>query len=141
MIRNDQIQAGLIAYLKLQSAILTLLVDVNGESVTEEIREDQYQSREFSYPNIRVRVISNIPNKCWNEVNIGIQCFSEQASSQESDKLAGTVAEAFEDTANRPITFTANGLQNCYTITNIIPAFRADKRTWRAEVMLRGHVT
>jgi hypothetical protein len=51
---NDQIQEAWVLYLKANTNILAELND------NDEIREDNWQGDEFSYPNIRVRIVSKI---------------------------------------------------------------------------------
>ena len=55
MLRNDEIQAAWVAYLKANANILAELDD------TDEIREDGWKGPDFTYPNIRVRIIDNTP--------------------------------------------------------------------------------
>ena len=55
MITNNTIQAALISKLLANITITAELDDA------EEIRENEWQGTAFSYPNIRVRIISNDP--------------------------------------------------------------------------------
>lgn len=127
-IRNDQIQAGLVSYLKSKTTITSLLDSV------DEIREDQWQGTEFLYPNIRVRLIKNEPyQECFHSFTCGIQVFSEEASSREADQICGTIATEFH-----PKSFTSNSLAFLVNVTNVLPAVRSDTRTWRSEVLIRG---
>lgn len=131
MIRDDQIQAGIVSYLKSKTTITSQLSD------TDEIREDQWQGRDFVYPNIRVRLISNSPQGdirggCNHLVSIGIQVFSEQDSSQQADRIAGIIGDMLHGRS-----FSSNSLNFHTTVTNLLPAVRSDIRTWRSEVLLQ----
>ena len=76
MIHNDRIQAALLARAKSKATILAKLDD------PDEIREDQWQGREFTYPDYRIRIIRNEPlNDCYQRVEFSFQAFSETSSS------------------------------------------------------------
>ena len=136
-IRNDQIQAGLISYLKGKTTITNLLDDEDNPNGADEIREDQWQGDDFYYPNVRVRLISNKPfQECYHWIECGIQVFSEGASSLEADQISGIIATEFH-----PKGFTSNSLAFLVNVTNVIPAIRSDARTWRSEVLIHGVVS
>ena len=131
MIRNDQIQTGIVSYLK---GIATITAEL---TTSAEIREDQWQGRDFVYPNIRVRMISNSPqvdnrDGCNHSVNIGIMAFSEDASSQQADRIAGIIGTVLHGRG-----FSSNSLSFHSVVTNLVPAVRSDMRTWRSEVLLQ----
>lgn len=132
MLRNDELQAGLVTKIKGLQALLT------GTSVTAtEVREDQWQGTEFGYPNVRIRMISNTPvasdicNR--TKFTVSFQCFSEGSSSLESDRIAGIINTALHTTQ-----FVSNGIAFGLTATGIVPAIRSDIRTWRAEALMQG---
>jgi hypothetical protein len=129
VLRNDQIQAAWVAYLKSNTNILAELTD------NDEIREDFWQGTEFSYPNIRVRVVSNTPQAgrdCnLHDVVIGTQSFSEQTSSQQADRIAGIIMTELHDKQ-----FTSNGIAFGVRTSDLIPAVRTDERTWRSEAIM-----
>ena len=56
MIDNDDIQAGLVAYLKAQTTTIVALLDSSGE-----IKEDQWQGTTFLYPAVRVDLGPQLP--------------------------------------------------------------------------------
>jgi hypothetical protein len=132
MINNLSIQTALVAYLKSKAAITAVV------SVTE-IREDQWQGTEFSYPNIRVRMISNRPRETncdVSEVNFAIQIFSQQDSSIEAEQIAVII-----NTALHARSFESVGIRFSVQTMNQIPAFRQDVRTWRSELLMRATAT
>lgn len=137
MLRNDEIQAGLITRLKANATILTELVDANGESVSEEIREDQYKSQYTSYPNIRVRLISSSPlaDKECNHLrfSVAFQVFSESDNSLQADRIAGIINNEFHGKQ-----FIANGIAYSTRLTSLVPAVSDGMRTWRSEVVMTG---
>jgi hypothetical protein len=128
VLRNDQIQAAWIARL---DGIATILAELDD---TDEIREDFWQGDEFSYPNIRVRIVSNTPQAgrdCnLHDIVIGTQVFSEEASSQQADRIAGIIMTELHDTQ-----FTSNGIAFGVRTSDLIPAVRTDERTWRSEAL------
>ena len=131
MIRNDQIQQGIVSYLKANATITAQL------TTSAEIREDQWQGRDFVYPNIRVRMISNLPqidnrDGCDHRVSMGIQAYSEDDSSQEADRIAGIIGNVLHGRS-----FSSNSLNFHSVVTNLVPAVRSDIRTWRSEVLLQ----
>jgi hypothetical protein len=129
VLRNDQIQAAWVAYLKANATILAQLLD------NDEIREDNWQGDKFTYPNIRVRVVSNTPQAgrdCnLHDVVIGTLAFSEDASSQQADTIAGIIMTELHDKQ-----FTSNGIAFGVRTTDLIPAVRQDERTWRSEAIM-----
>ena len=142
MITNEEIQSALITYLKSKSAIVNALVDLNGTLIgAKEIREDQWQGTEFDYPNIRVRMISNNPigdsDQCdASNFSVSIMSFSEIASSKTAEHISGIIS-----TSLHAKSFTQNGLFLNLRTTNLIPAVRTDRNTWRAECLMQGTVT
>jgi hypothetical protein len=133
VLRNDQIQAALVAYLKGKTDI----TDLTG---VDEIREDQWQGTNFSYPNVRVRMISNRPvggKDCpLQTITVSFMVFSEDASSLEAEQIAGIINNTLND-----ITFISNGIMVSLRTSNLIPAVRSDERTWRTEALLEGSVS
>lgn len=132
LLRDDQIQAGLISYLKSKAAITIQIPSAS------EIHEDQWQGTEFEYPNIRVRMVSNRPGEigCPQEIEVGFQVLSEEDSSQEADTIAGTIADILHGRG-----FNSNNIHYSLVVSNLIPAFRVDLRTWRSECLMRGSVS
>lgn len=133
MLRNDQIQAALVAYLKANTT-------VTAEVPAVEIREDQWQGRDFTYPNIRVRLISNTPlyaGDCnLHRVSLGILVFTEDASSLNSDKIAGIIHSVLHDHH-----FNTSNITFSLRTTNLVPALRSNIQEWRSEILMSGIVS
>lgn len=131
MIPNDEIQEALLDYAKSKALILAKLTD------TEEIREDQWQGREFSYPAIRLRIILNEALECGQRIEFSFQAFSENSSSQQADDICGTINDEFHNNS-----FTSDGIRFSGVIcSNLAPAVRQDQRTWRSEAFYEVIVT
>lgn len=128
--RNDQLKSSIVAKLKADTVVTTLLTD------TEEIREVQWQGTIFSYPNIRVRVVENSPDKngcAFTNARMGIMVFSEDDSSQEADQIAGIIANQLHTQS-----FTSQSIKFTLYAEKIIPAIRRDDNVWVSEVILNG---
>jgi hypothetical protein len=134
VLRNDQIQSAWVDYLKANTTILAELSD------NDEIREDNWQGDEFSYPNIRVRIVSNTPMEgrdCnLHDVVIGTLAFSEQASSQQADRIAGIIMTELHDKQ-----FVSENIAFGVRTSDLIPAVRTDERTWRSEAIMSIRVS
>ena len=133
MLRNDEIQSAIVLYLKNLSDITDELLD------NDEIREDQWQSKNFSYPNIRVRLISNDPDlaQCdLHSVLVSCMAFSEEYSSQQADRIAGIIGITLHERS-----FVSNSIAFTTTVTDLVPAIRMDERTWRSETILNAKVS
>ena len=135
MIRNDEVQAEWVRTAKANANILAQLNDNN------EIREDQWQGAGFSYPAIRVNqiVLSPIKDHCdkW-EFRTSFEVYSEEASSQQADRIAGIIGGEYHNTA-----YTSNGIRFYRVLVapnGLLSAIREDDRTWRSEVVLVGSV-
>lgn len=124
---NDDIQQGIISYLKGKSAITSQLKSSN------DIKEDQWKGTVANYPMIRVRMISNVPSsECDASFTASIMVFSEEASSQEADHIAGIIANILLGRG-----FSSTGVAFVVWATNIIPAI-GQEQTWRSEVLISG---
>lgn len=133
MLRNDEIQASIVEYLKNLSDITGELLD------TDEIREDQWQSKNFTYPNIRVRLISNDLDltKCGlHSVLFSCMAFSEEYSSQQADRIAGIMGITLHERS-----FVSNSIAFTTTVTDLVPAIRISEQTWRSEAILNAKVS
>ena len=129
-ISNADIQAAIVAKLKAATTVTAVVSST-------EIREDQWQGTDFTYPNIRVRMIKNAPFDAENcsitDFSVGIQVHSEDASSYEADRIAGIINSVLH---GHP--WSTATLNLTLRTTNLVPAIRSDSRTWRAEVLMAG---
>lgn len=133
MLRNDTIQAGLITKLKSLTA-------VTAEVTTSEIRESQYQGTEFIYPNVRLDLLPTIPSieGCsYADISFYVRVFSEGASSQECDRIAGKVAQGLHS-----VSFTENDVYfSGVRVRSIGSALRVSNRVWQANVQVTAIVS
>lgn len=139
MLRNDQVQAAIVAYLKTISDITNELVTARNSNGADEIREDSWQGREFTYPNIRVRLIDNEPEQpeCdLHRVVLSFMVFSEDPSSQEADKIAGIINNTLHGRS-----FQSNNISFSLRTTSLVPAIRVSEQTWRAETLMEARAS
>ena len=131
MLDNNDIQAGLIAYLKANTTVVALLA--SGTS----IKEDQWQGTTFVYPAVRVDLGMQLPRGNFDgaEATFSVICYSEDASSQEADRLAGTINDQLHRKA-----FTSSGVRYSIYSRGLIPAIREDERTWRSEATFHATI-
>ena len=130
--RNDEIQEGIVAYLKSMTVITDLLYNCDAD----QIKEYNWQGTEDAYyPCIRVKLFGNIPNDdCTKSTySVSILAFDENASSHNADHIAGIIAGIL-----RRRGFTSSGVVFTSRVTNVIHAVRQDMRTWRSEVLVTG---
>ena len=129
--RNDEIQEGLVAYLKSKIEITDLLYNTDAE----QIKEYNWQGTVANYPCVRVRIFGNMPNDdCSKSVfTASILVFDENASSQQCDRIAGIIGGIL-----RRRGFISSGVAFTSKVTNLIHAVRQDMRTWRSEILLSG---
>jgi hypothetical protein len=132
MIDNDDIQAGLVAYLQAQTTTIVALLDSSGD-----IKEDQWQGTTFLYPAVRVDLGPQLPKANCDaaDVTFSVLCYSENASSKEADELAGTVNTDLHRKA-----FTKSSVRYSIYSQGLIPAIREDDRTWRSEATFHATV-
>lgn len=133
---NNQVQQNIISRLKSIAALVAELVAF--DSSANEIREDQWQGDQFVYPNVRVRLISNNPDGDTDDCNsssvsVGIMVFTQDYSSLEADKITGIISSSLHGK-----TYTANNVELFLRTTDILPAVRSDRNTWRAECLMSG---
>ncbi|MHA2135896.1 MAG: hypothetical protein ACW99J_18720 [Candidatus Thorarchaeota archaeon] len=90
MIDNAQIQTDVVAAIKAESTITSLLHS------SAEVREANFMGADFRYPTIRVRIdnhspINNIDPCDHSVVSFSILCYTEEASSLTCQQLAAAV--------------------------------------------------
>ena len=127
MLANDDIQAALVAYLKAKTAVTSLLVTSAG------VKESQWQGTQFDYPAVRLDLGVQTPvgggsGSCPARLTISIRCYSQNASSQEADNLAGAVNSVLHGKQ-----FSNSGIRFVVYSTGLVSAVRQDERTWRSE--------
>lgn len=132
--RNDELKEALIDYLQSKTAITSLLYNDDAN----EIKESQWQGTVAYYPCLRVRIITNKPigNCASSTYSASIMCYSEEASSEEADRIAGIIGNMLHG-----IGFTSAGMHFTCSVSDTVPAIRQDARTWRAEVFINGVVS
>ena len=139
MIRNDELQAALIARLKANTTITPLLASGTyaDETWERDIREDQWQGTAFAYPNIRVKLLPLTPlgdRECPHiRFSVSFLVFSESGSSLEADQIAGIINNELHGK-----TFTSNSIVISLRLGSLIPAVRSGERTWRSETLMNG---
>ena len=132
LITNNEIQAAIVGWLKTRILITNEIVD------SDEIKEDQWQGTAFVYPAIRVRLISNKPDNkqgCIQPITLGIQVYTEDASSRNCDRIAGIIGKEIHSNQ-----FSTSGFLFGMFVTDLVPAYRRDERTWMSEVLIKADV-
>ena len=130
LVRVDQIRGAIIDKLKANATVLALLDDNN------EIRESNWKGTEFTYPNIRVRINSATPmDDCYQYLDASIFCFSEMASSQQADEMAGIITNEFHNK-----NFEINLIRFTKIVADVIPAIDIGAITWRSEVQILSEI-
>lgn len=136
MIDNDQIQAAIVAKLKANSALTTWLAT---RSTAGEIRESQFQGREFFYPAVRVELGTQIEEgnpPCYSTLPFTVYSYSEKGSSQEANQLAGLVSDAL---LRKNV--TGSGWHSQLIISDgVIAARRTSERVWQAVNLYRMNI-
>jgi hypothetical protein len=85
---TDEVQIALLAYLKAQSTLVSML------STSEQIKETQWQGTDFTYPAVRLGndVLPSQDGCSPDGVEGTILVFSENKSSKQCSQIAGEVA-------------------------------------------------
>jgi hypothetical protein len=136
VIDNSEIQAAIVAKLKANSALTAWLA---ARSTAGEIRENQFQGREFQYPAVRVDLGTQTEEgnpPCYSVLPFTVYCYSEKGSSQEANELAGLVNSAL---ARKSL--TGSGWQVQLIIPDsLIAARRTSQRVWQAANLYRMNI-
>lgn len=128
MISPELVQAGIITKLKANTALTTWLTD---RSAGSEIRENQWQGRQFVYPAIRVDLLAqtepgNPP--CYSQALFNVFAFTEGDSSKDCGILAGLV-----NTALIRKKFSGTGYDSgLVSSLGVVSPIRTAERTWQA---------
>jgi hypothetical protein len=128
MISPELVQAGVVAKLKANTALIAWLTTYSAQN---EIRENQWQGRTFVYPAVRVDLLTqtepgNPP--CYSQVLFNVFCFTEGDSSKDCAVLAGLL-----DTALIRKKFSGTGFNSGLVLTlGTVPPIRTGERVWQA---------
>lgn len=136
----DEVQIALLAYLKTQTTLLTLLGDVT------QIKEAQWQGSDFVYPAIRLtNVVKPSLDGCSPDTaEICVYVMSEKKSSRQCGDISAEVAKVLhrkqfvsnELTLETPLKVTK------MWVTEIpYPSQQEDSAVWIAEVKLAALVS
>jgi hypothetical protein len=128
MIDTDVIQAALIAKLKADTALVAFLTSFGAAN---EIRESQWQGRDFIYPNVRLELGTHTDEgdpPCYSTMPFTVYSYSEKDSSREANQLAGYVNQALEQKNFSGIGFTSGIIVH----DGLIAARRVSERVWQA---------
>lgn len=142
MIDNEAIQRTVVSRLKNNVGLTALLLPAGAD----EVREAQWQGRDFAFPNVRVEIGPQTPTigpaPCdWSEVTFTVYCHSEQDSSLQCEQVASAVKDALDKKH-----FTGQDLISgqyfrffyCH-VTRLEGARRAiDNRIWRSAVVCQS---
>jgi hypothetical protein len=135
MIDNEDIQETIIARLKADATLVALLT--NGGA--NEIREDQWQGRDFAYPCIRVDIVRQTPlldmGPCeWSRLDFIIQCFSEKDSSLEVMQISSAIKASLHKKH-----FSGTGFRFFLCkVTSLDGPKRTGERVWRSPVVCQS---
>lgn len=131
MISTTELQEQIITALEADAPLVAV--------VGVEIREEEWQGKEFAYPNVRVGMASNIPmaagDTCRHSnstMGFRVLCYSEDPSSQEADTLVGFIMDALLGEQFITPGFTTGEIR--LGRQGQIPAKRTPQRVWRSEV-------
>lgn len=136
MIDNDLIQAAIVAKLKADTPLVNWLTALGAGS---EIREAQFQSREFLYPNVRVEVGTQIEEgnpPCYSTIPFTVYSYSEKDSSREANQLAGYVNDAIL----RKAVYGSGWISGIIITDGSIAARRVSERVWQAVNLYRMNI-
>ena len=136
MLSNDLVQAAVITKLK---ANATLVAFLTAASAADEIREAQWQGRDFVYPAVRIQIGTQEPGgngPCYTttgQTAFSILCFSEHDSSEQADQLAGLV-----DDALLGLHISGSGFKTGPVLSDgQVKAVRTGERVWMATFLGR----
>lgn len=136
MIDNDLIQAAIVAKLKADTALTNWLAT---RSTNDEIREGQFQGREFQYPAVRVELGTQIEEgnpPCYSSLPFTVYSYSEKGSSQEANQLAGYVKDALL----RKSVSGSGWHTGIIAADGMIAARRTSQKVWQAVNLYRVNI-
>lgn len=122
MVGIDVLQAGFLAKLKANAAVL---------AITTDIRELEYQGRDFTYPNLRLRVVTeDLDETCSSKVQFVVAAFSEKDSSKQCMQLITAAANVFNDHQVKVASLFKTGR---IATPGVGGPYRVDLRVWRSD--------
>lgn len=136
MISPELIQAGIIAKLKADTALISFLT---ARSASSEIRENQWQGAQFVYPAVRVDLATqdepgNPP--CYSNISFNVFAFTEGDSSLECGQLLGLI-----DAALIRNVFTGTGFRSGLVVTlGGLAPLRTAERVWQGTGQYRANI-
>jgi hypothetical protein len=134
VIDNQVIQADLVAWLKTQASLTSLLANAT------EVREDQYQGTVFLYPNVRLAMGIQVPITESGQCDLARLTFSIRAYAEGgSSKVADTIAGAAHRLLHRK-QFKGTGWSSWFYGAGLDSATRTSEKLWRAEASFMGVV-
>jgi hypothetical protein len=138
----EQVQAGLITYLKSLTALVTALGPVVGnKGGSNEIKEYFYQGTDFVYPGVRLQMgvqkAEGEPNCNRWTLAFYVLCFSEQKSSKQCAQIASIVGAIH---GAQPGKLNGVSFTRIY-VDQMVPPIRQDELTWRSEVICHSTIT
>jgi len=135
MLDNYDAQSALLAYLKANSTIDTVLTN-NGVSDVE-IREKFWRGEDFSYPNVRVACsVTPAQAECGpDNVAISISVSSQEKSSKQSMVIAGAIAKQLHNKG-----FTQGTVRYSRAIVGNLPYPVQENEIWRSEVQATANL-
>ena len=129
MLDNYDAQSSLLAYLKANSAIDTVLTN-NGVSDVE-VREKFWRGEDFSYPNVRIACsVTPAQADCGpDSVSVSIVVSSEEKSSKQSAVIAGVIAKQLHNH-----NFTKNNVRYSQVVVGNLPYPVQENGIWQSEI-------
>lgn len=137
MIPNSEIQSALVSKIKANATIVLQLTNND----TEDIKEDNWQGRNFDYPAIRINLLDQVidpssNDRCLVSKSIfSIIILSTDDSSKQADDIAGVVASQLDNKG-----FTQSGIKfERLRCERLIPA-KPVNDLWRSEAVFSSRV-
>ena len=136
VISTDIIKGVLISHMKTITSVTDELASVN------EVREVQWKGDTFEYPNLRLRIIRNVPQdgECAVDMSAGWLVFTQDQSSAKCDEISGIIATYFKG-KQFSVTFQGNAYHLSLGRVTIIPAVSVGVLAWRSEVVVEGYLS
>ena len=132
----DEVQIALLAYLKGQASLTSLL------SASGDIKETQWQGAEFVYPAVRLGndVLPSQDGCTPDDVEGAILCFSEQKSSKQCSLIAAATSRILHRLS---FTSAVNGVKfmRIYVTRVTYPVQMEGSSIWQSQVQITAQVS